>query len=485
MKYVLLSIFLALCAATVVDHFSRESTRSEVPVLYWVTAINTARVEQVELFHEWLEEKGYPKFELRLDGTNTDASKKLIQGVSGVGADIVSMARDEAWLFHATGMMEDLRPWAEKHGFTLDKTWPASVQAYMMDGEQVGFPRANPVQIHILNVGLLEKHGQPLPPRRWTIEEFEEAGKSFVAAANEGKERQTIFFADMINVYTLIRSMGRSVLNETMTRSTVNTPEVIRGMKLIRKWTFEDRIIPTQADLDFATGSDTNTSRIQLFARGRYALLTGARYSMVQLREHPEIKLGVRPTPHDIFPNALLGTGSVGIYKKSAHKELAAYVLEFFTSEPYNMHMVRNADAMPPIPRYTRTEEFLNPKGRPNEKGVHGEIASIMEMAIQPCVSPFILPTSLNRIQREYRLGVMADIYSPEEGMALSEAAINHEIDLNVESHPKLQQEYAKLIKDQEIIDQLRAEGKPVPLSLITNPFYRSYYVAQGWTTDQ
>ena len=87
MKYILLSIFVALGIATAIDYSSRSTVQSEVPILYWVTNISSARVKQVELFHEWLQEKGYPEFELRLDSTNSDASKKLIQGVSGVGAD--------------------------------------------------------------------------------------------------------------------------------------------------------------------------------------------------------------------------------------------------------------------------------------------------------------------------------------------------------------------------------------------------------------
>lgn len=144
MKYILLSVFGLLVLATIADRLSRQPDESDVPVLYWVTDASPARLAELELFYVWLEENDYPRFEIRLDNTNKDISKKLIQGVSGVGADIISMARDEAWLLHATGMMEDLVPLAQKHGFTVDETWPAAAPTFLIDGEQVGFPGAIP-----------------------------------------------------------------------------------------------------------------------------------------------------------------------------------------------------------------------------------------------------------------------------------------------------------------------------------------------------
>ena len=273
------------------------------------------------------------------------------------------------------------------------------------------------------------------------------------------------------------------MFNETMTRATLDNPESARVLHLLHKWIYEDRIIPTQADLDFFAGSDTNTSRIQLFRQGRYALLTAARYSLVQLRGGPPMELVARPLPHGGFPNSLPGTGSVGIYTKSKHPELAAYLLKFFASETYNMSVVRSADSMPPVPEYAATEEYLRPTDYPNEWGVHGVMADMMEMAIPMGASPFVLPSSANRIESEFRLGVLADVYTPEEGVALTERFINREIELNVSKDPALATRYQKLLADQAEIERLRAAGELVPLELITNPFHRRYYVAQGWAS--
>lgn len=484
MKYVLFSVFVLLVLATVVDQLTRRPDEVDRPVLYWVTDINRARVAEMELFEQWMADNDYPAFEIRLDSSNTDVSKKMIQGVSGVGADILSLVRDEGWLLHSTGMLADVRPLAEKHGFTVDQTWPAARDAFMIDGEQVGFPRATPVQVYFLNADLFAQHGQPIPSADWTVEEFEAAGKAFVAAANAGQERQTVFFSDTINALTLRRGFGRSMFNETMTRATMDNPEAARVLRLMHKWIYEDKIIPSQADLDFLAGSDTNTSRIQLFRQGRYALLTAARYSLVQLREGPPMQLVARRLPDGGFPNGLLGTGSVGLYVKTPHQELGAYLLKFFASETYNMSVVRSADSMPPVPRFTQTEEYLRPPDYPNEWGVHEVMADLMDIAMIGCASPFVLPTVANRIESNHRLAVMADVYSPEEAVARTEQFINREIELNISKNPELRAKYEQLLEDQSEIDRLRAAGEPVPLALITNPFYRRYYVAQGWSAS-
>jgi len=204
----------------------------------------------------------------------------------------------------------------------------------------------------------------------------------------------------------------------------------------------------------------------------------------VQLREHPELKMEVRMSPYVSFPNTLMGTGSVGIYKNSKHKELAAYLLEFLTSEKYNMNVVETADAIPPIPYYSTIEEYLHPADFPSEWQIHSETADLMEYAITPEASPFILPTAFNRIESEYRLAALAGIYSPEEGMARAETAVNREIEQNVTADPNLRARYEKLLEDQATIERLRAAGEPVPAHLITNPFYQVYYRERGWSTD-
>ncbi|MBL4575636.1 MAG: hypothetical protein JKY51_06010 [Opitutaceae bacterium] len=50
---------------------------------------------------------------------------------------------------------------------------------------------------------------------------------------------------------------------------------------------------------------------------------------------------------------------------------------------------------------------------------------------------------------------------------------------------PELAKKYEQGLKDQAEIDRLRANDELVPLHLISNPFYRRYYVEKGWSLPE
>ncbi len=485
MKYLFAIILLILLGATALNHLSRPEVRSGKPILYWVTSTNEARQQQVKQFHQWIEENGYPPMELRIDSSNRDISKKLIQGVSGVGADIIDMVRDEPWLLESTGMLEDLTELAAQHGFGPDKTWKAKYPSVIINGAQYSFPRGTSVQMYFVNVGLLEEHGMAPPLKIWDHATFEKMGKEFVRRANPPGERQTIFFADMVNRQVMRRSMGLALFNETLTRCILDDPRSVETYRLIYKWMFEDRILPSQADLDFFAGSDTVTSRIQLFARGRYALTTNGRYALIQLREYKHLRLTLREPPNSHFRNTLFGSAGTAIYAGSDKKELAAYLLKFFTSERYNMQIVYDADSLPPVPRYTEIEAYRRPPDYPNEWEIHEPYAeAARSIAISAIVSPFILPYAVNRFAKDAWQSLISGSMNPQEAAQDVTDRINRQMARNISEDPKLKKEFDRLQQLQGEIDRLRREGKPVPLEWIGNSFYKKYYVFRGWSEE-
>lgn len=485
MKFLFAIIFLILLAATALNHISRPEIRSDKPILYWVTNSNAARERQVEQFHQWLKDNDYPEMEIRIDSSNRDISKKLIQGVSGVGADLIDMVRDEPWLLQSTGMLEDLTELAAEYGFEPNETWDAKRPSIVINGTQYGFPRGASAQMYFVNVGLLEEHGMAPPPKTWDHATFEKMGKEFVRRANPPGERQTIFFADIVNRQIMRRSMGLSMFNESLTRCILDDTRSVETYRLIYKWMFEDRILPSQSDLDFFAGSDTVTSRNQLFARGRYALLTNGRFALIQLRDYKDLRLVAREPPHNHFRNTLFGSASTAIYARSEKKELAAYLLKFFTSERYNMQIVQDADSLPPVPRYTEIEAYLRPPDYPNEWEIHEPFAeAARSIAVNVSVSPFILPYIVVRLSREAWQSLISGSMSPEEAAKDLTARINRQMDRNISEDPNLKKEFDRLKQQQREIERLRMEGKPVPLDWIENPFYKKYYLFRGWAEE-
>ena len=72
MRKLTLDSFLVLAGAGAATLLTEPDMASDVPVIYWSTDPNPARIKQVDQFHEWLVESGHttmdgrPNVELRL-----------------------------------------------------------------------------------------------------------------------------------------------------------------------------------------------------------------------------------------------------------------------------------------------------------------------------------------------------------------------------------------------------------------------------------
>jgi multiple sugar transport system substrate-binding protein len=569
MKYLFCCLLALLLIASFVTYRMTPGVSGDTPLLYWVTDPNPARKLQVSTFQSWLEKNNYPSYRLEVDTANMTADKVLIQAVSGVCADIVGhTGGNNMRLRHAVGMLEDVTDWAAELGFGTDKTYAAMEPELTVGGRQFAFPCNVYAHMYWVNKETFEKYNLPLPPKRWTFDEFEEMGKRFVDAANEPGKPRMYFFLDGVDLTRMARSLGLSRYNETMTACTLDDPRMAQVLKLYYKWTYEDRIIPSLADRQsFSTNAGYGGATAQLFNSGNYALYRTGRYALIQLREFSlerqkdgrgPLRLAVAEPPHGGFPNVSTGTRAAAIYKAGEHKDLAKYFLAYLASEDYNMNIVRDADALPPNPEFTTTEAFRRPlpllpdlaeffdyskeeqealstfsrefyavtdtyprdqdldaknfpaPPRPaamsdeeyekglaafrerynllienykEEWGSHALFAEAMaDIAIPGSSSPFVLNAVAQLLVDEQTEGYMSDkIKSAEVAASRMAENVNKEIARTLEEEPAKAALYQKLCQTQKQIDEYRAAGKKVPVEWITNPFYRVYYLAQGW----
>ncbi|MBI4023703.1 MAG: extracellular solute-binding protein [Verrucomicrobia bacterium] len=484
MKIVFVGCLILLTAASVLTHLLEPDLRSDAPVLYWVTDANPARSEQVATFHRWLRSNGHPRMQLRLDTANNAVTKKIIQGVSGVGGDVMdSFSGGALRQLHAVGLLADVTASARALGFDPGHTYAPVASEITIADCQYAFPCNVYTALFWVNKATFAKHGLPGPPRRWDFETFERVGKQFVAAANPSGKRPTVFFAAGLDRDIMRRSLGLSVFNETLTRCTLDDPRNVRALALIHKWTCADRILPTASDVaSFATETGYGGSNLQLFNSGNYAMFLSGRYALIQLRQFGALDLAVVEHPYGEFPNTRVDTRCAAIYAGSKHRELARYFLAYLASEEYNLHIVEDADALPPNPIYTRTEAFLRPAKYPNEWGCHEVFAdAVQTIGIGRSHSPFVLPSTAERIERETFDGFISGLYPAEQAARLAADRINEEIQRALKENPRLRPRYDQLVVRQRQIEQLRAEGRRVPLAWIANPFHRRYYEFKNW----
>ncbi len=485
MKGILLACVGALVVATVLLYRTLPDRRSPVPVLTWVTDDDQVRRETVALFGRWLAAKGLPPIDLRIDlrdNTPTGPSKALIQGVSGVGDDLLDLYVSQLESFQKAGVLRDVTDLAGRGGYGADRTYPAIRSDLVLGDRQYGFPRAVDTTMIWLNRATFERYGIAEPPVRWNWDQFEELGRRFVAAANPPGTRHRVYFLNRVWLPVLRRGLGLSTFNETLTRCTLDDPRNAEVLRRVYRWTVRDRLLPTQAEqyalVADATGFD---SSFALFATGRFAMIYEGLWAIIRLRPRGEFRLGAVEPFNSGFPNADIGSGAVAIYAGSPHPELATLFLQFLTSEPFNRFVARTGDSMPPLPTYGKTAAFLHPPGHPGEDGARAAFSkAAAEIGVGASKSPFILPSEVDRIDREEFEQVLADRISPEAAARAAAERIDAVIAINVREDPSLRALFAERSEIQRRIDALRASGRPIPAAWISDPFRLAYDRAQG-----
>lgn len=485
------AIGLLLIVASFGTWLSLPQQQSEHPILYWVTDPHPAREEQIQTFYEWLESNGYPPMEIRVDAANTEITKKLIQGVSGVAGDIIDCyrAKRDLLLFYNVGMIEDVTQAATELNFGPDQTYPAMKDAITIDGRQYGFPRNVSTFQFWVNTATFEKLGMPVPPAEWSLETFERWGKDFVDRANEPGERLRTFFAmpdqtdPMALPVVLLRSMGGSIFNETMTASTLDEQHMIDVLERMYQWTFVDRIFPSAADRAALTSAaGFGGSALQLFREGRVGMVMMGRYALLQFRRFEEpLFLSVSELPYQNFRNTLIMGGIPTVYAGADQKDHAVYFLAYLASREYNEQIIRDADGLPPNPAFTETEAFLRPPDYPNEWGTHEAFArAAKELAIPYDYNEFILPVTVSRILERSYEAYMNNLITAEEAARNMHQDLNAEIRRNIAERPRLQKNYQDRLAIQEKIDEYKISGRKIPQHWIDNPFHRKLYLEQG-----
>ncbi|MEM9752040.1 MAG: ABC transporter substrate-binding protein [Planctomycetota bacterium] len=489
MKTVLVSTGIALAVAYTAIRASHPDQTADVPLMHWVTDPAPARDEQIAGFHDWLVDHGHtgpgerPGATLQLDANSDDQSKLIIQGVSGVASDLFDVrGGGQMRLFQRIGLLRDVTDVAVQRNFDPTATWPALQSEITLEGRQFMFPANAAVRLLWVNTEAFSEADLPIPPRRWTLDEFESLGREFIEAHNPAGQRQTVFFADDIPLETLYRSLGLSAFNETLTACDLDDPRYVEVLRRWYRWVYEEGLLPTPSQQQSMQGQATwGGSGPQMFAAGNYGLLYSGRYMVMQFRRMKTPKLAVVELPHGGFPNHRTTTRATAVYTGSVEPHLAELFLAYLASDRYNMQIVTSGDAMPPQPAFTDTEEFIRPAEHPNEWGCHEVFAEAMDStAIGGVYSPYILQPIAERVIESWRQEFANGLCTVEEAAAATKREIDARIARNLERDPKMQAYHDEALSIQEQIDARLEAGQPIPAEWIRNPFYLRYYAELG-----
>lgn len=521
MNKVFFSVLTILLIASVYTWYSSPDAQTKYPVLYWKSDQNPQRYEQIDLFQDWLKKKhpelkgpesGLPPFEVKLDAANNQST--LIQSVSGVSGDLLDGVPIRSYA--AMGLLVDLSKFSRKGHFGLDTTYPGAAGLITYNGKQYGYPANLAVGGFLINLDTFRKHGVEIPHEAWTTADFERIGKEFDRKANKNVKTlsEKAFFAPAAESFgtsfalIYLRSHGKDILNETMTRSTMNDEDYIKAFKLLYKWTYTDGFLPTAAEVASANveSGGYGGSTFSHFIRGTYGIIVSGRYAMIRFREEPKkIHFLSCQYPQGPYRNMIISTRATALYagtnRNPQKQQLTRYFFDYLADKDYNDYIIYGADGLPPNPKYADSDAFrkgygfvkdkagnrlLDKQGNyilkqySNEGNIHeNEHKWAMTIASPSASSPYFSQTG--RDWATYALNkLMNDRATAEEAVREAENRLNAAIDQTRGENPKLAAQWEKEWKIQHAIDRLKAEGKPIPANWITNPFYQKYYRDKG-----
>jgi ABC-type glycerol-3-phosphate transport system substrate-binding protein len=483
MRTVFLGILATLIIFSQIMVYKLQKQGEEgVPVIYWVTDPNPARQEQIALFREWLKKNKYPDIDVKLDTANRGMQKTIVQGVTGVAGDMIDASGNVIPVLQAIGMLEDLSGYFREFGLPVYGSHEANRHELVIDGKTYGTPCNTWPSCYIVNLDAFDRYGAPPPPERWSFEEFERRGKEFVAKGNAGRKHREVFYAYRVDGTVLRRSLGMGSFNETLTGPWPDTNAVAALHRLIYKWTFVDHIIPSDAELSsLATEQGYGGADYQLLHKGYFGMIWGGRHALIQLRKmDPRLKLTGVEMPNAGYPNTVTGSRSLVMYAGSHKKQWAKYFFAFLRSEEYSMHVVKDADSMPPLPSMLERKEFLEPADWPNEWPLQKAYArATRDLAIGFEISPFLPPT-ISSLKLKAFSAFMSGVGTAEDAARLSWEGVNEEMAKYVSRNPARKQAFQAARELQVKIDGLKARGEKIPAEWIANNFLRKYYLDTG-----
>lgn len=499
MKRIFLLSFTLLILASFITWASKTEQITDKEVLFWVTDPNPVRQEQVDVFHEWLKKNAPPEdqYILKIDAANARREKVIIQCVSGVGGDIIDCGTGDIQMFQEMGIIQDLTEYAQRMGFTTDKTYASAAPALMINNRQYTFPCNVGSDLYWTNESAFNDLNVTVPTSNWSFEEFEITANAFRKAAIKkyGEKKGSLFFLlNKMDLESIVRNWGIDVMNETLTASAMTTQGAnnkgfAEALALMHRWTYKDRYLPSSTDMEsISNESSHGGAGPQLFRKGQFAMYKSGRWALTTLRTFPDfkdLKISIRQPPQDGFANCLSGSRAAVMYVgySDRRKHLASYFFQYLASDAYSQTIVDSADCLPPNPEFTETEAFLKPRKYPNEWNVHVTYRDALKnIGIFPSHSPFITTSVVMKEMRNAKSAVLMEVsrLSPEHACQRAHRRINERIQRNLEENPSKQKAFDVAVANQVIIDECKASGRKIPKDLITNRYYLKYYEAKG-----
>jgi multiple sugar transport system substrate-binding protein len=209
------------------------------------------------------------------------------------------------------------------------------------------------------NRTLFRKAGLPdPPPRDWTWTEWIEYCRRLTR--DEDGDGRMDQFGTQVNqhyMYSLlpwIWMFGGDIIDPSMTRCTLDTPEGRQALTFLRDLIYTYHVAPRSNEF---TGMGGNV----MFMTGRVGMVMDGVWALPFMRQ-TDIDWDVTFLPRGPAGRFSRGTwDGVAMYRKSPHKEEAWRFIQFITGERGQYHVAQTGRALPPRRSQANSPAFTRP----------------------------------------------------------------------------------------------------------------------------
>lgn len=290
-------------------------------------------------------------------------TKLLTIMASGKTPDVIRINDDFVAKYSAEGQLLDLNPYIQKAGLQsgdfFDHPFNFPIQP---DGKHTAWAIGSRPSMILYNVDLFKEAKIPLPPKRWTDENWK--WDDFLAAAKRltipGKRFGAMVFGNSAETIYSVNNGGEGIYSPDGKKFTLADPVCAEGIQWVADLTMKHKVQPTWAQVK-AGGSNFALS---MFANGELAMLGQSLGAVPWLNKNmSKYRWDLAPVPGNVAQKTLGSLVVWAIPAKAKHPEQAWQLLKYFTGPKGTEEFAGKHDLVPA----SRAAEakLLQSNGRP------------------------------------------------------------------------------------------------------------------------
>ncbi|MEV0733595.1 sugar ABC transporter substrate-binding protein [Polymorphospora sp. NPDC050346] len=267
--------------------------------------------------------------------------KTMVAG--GDAPDLLRLAVEGIRQFVDDDLAMPFDDYAAQHGdyvtsLGLDQIHPNIQAPLQIDSKTYGYAFDwNNVVMHI-NTKLFEEAGVPLPAENWTKDDFLKAAQALTKTVDGQKQYGFMIPNDYFLTTAFLYGNNASVLNEDMTKATVNQPNAVEVVQFMHDLVYTHGVSPVP-------GPNVDAGR--LFMAGKLAMYPAGRWPVASYQQNDFSDFDVQYLPTFQSQTAAFGSGTFPVLKTSEHPQEAQKFAMWLSASEYSQTNFLAVDSIP------------------------------------------------------------------------------------------------------------------------------------------